>query len=351
MKRRRWIVVGAVVVLLVVAGGVWFVKLRDSEGSRFAEAVALAPESSIRFSWTDWAGVRDELGVDLSTSSPTDALDEFLLDAFDRDLASMSALEESAPTIHEEMGFSPASIDWELVAQGEEGAVVMMGLPESFDVGALRDSLRATGYAEPDDDDDGIWQGGVDLLEGLAGPVTPQLAALQIDEEAGVLFGSDTPGFLQTRAEDERDGQDDGVSAVVDAAGDALSAVAYTGDHACSALAMTAADPADRTRAGELIEEAGEVHPLAGFAIAGLPGGDVRVTMAFDNEDQARTDSHSRGFLASGAAPGQGGSFPERFTLGRVAVTGRVLTMPLDPVDGAFVVSDLSHGPVLFATC
>ncbi len=54
---------------------------------------------------------------------------------------------------------------------------------------------------------------------------------------------------------------------------------------------------------------------------------------------------------AAGPAPGQGGSFPERFELGRVVATGQVLTMELTPVEGTFVVSDLSHGPVLFATC
>jgi len=29
----------------------------------------------------------------------------------------------------------------------------------------------------------------------------------------------------------------------------------------------------------------------------------------------------------------------------------RVVTLDLDPVDGAYVLSDLATGPVLFATC
>jgi hypothetical protein len=73
--------------------------------------------------------------------------------------------------------------------------------------------------------------------------------------------------------------------------------------------------------------------------------------MAFDEEDQAQADARTRSRLASGPAPGQGGDFRERFTLGRVAADGRVLTMELERVEGAFVLSDLNNGPVLFATC
>ena len=58
-----------------------------------------------------------------------------------------------------------------------------------------------------------------------------------------------------------------------------------------------------------------------------------------------------RSKLAAGPAPGQGGSFPERFSLGKVVASGRVVTMALKPVEGSFVLSDLSSGPVLFATC
>lgn len=347
--RRRWVVVGLVLVLLAVAGLVAWRLTRD-EPTPFAAAAALAPETTERFSWTDWAGVREDLDADLSVSSSTDDLDDFLLAAFDRDLSATTALEESAPTLHEDFGFSPATIDWELVAQGKDGSVIIVGLPESFDYADFRARLEAIGFDKPDRAT-GVWIGGVDVLEELDGPVTPELAAIQIDEEAGLLFGSDDNLYLEERADKERGDRTDGVSAVIDAAGPALSASAYTGDYACSALSMGGADPADRTRASELIEEAGEVHPMAGFAIAAQPAGDVRVAMAFDDADQARTDADSRSRLAAGPAPGQGGTFPERFTVGEVVASGEVLTMDLEPAEDAFVLSDLNHGPVLFATC
>ncbi|KRB77694.1 hypothetical protein ASE01_05690 [Nocardioides sp. Root190] len=338
------------VALVAGAGIVAWRIVRDGDDTRLTRAMALAPESTVRFSWTDWAAVREELGVDLSGTSPASDVEDFLLEAFDRDLTASTALDESAATIHTELGFSPATIDWELFAQGEDGAVVIMGLPEDVDVPALEDQLRTAGFTQPDEQD-GVWQGGVDLLETLSGPVTPELAALQIDAEAGVLYGSDDPRYLAERADVARDDLEDGVAEAAAAAGTPLAASAYTGEHTCAELSMAEADPADRTRASELIAEAGEVHPLTGFAIAAQPGGDVRVALALDSEDQARTDADSRSRLAAGPAPGQGGAFPEKFTLGKVTAVGNVVTMDLAPVDGWLVLSDFNHGPVLFATC
>lgn len=348
-RRGRWILVVALVVVLVAATLLAWRLTRD-EDTRFEAALALAPESTQRISWTDWSAVRTEVGAALTATSSTDELDDFLLAAFDRDLTATTALEESAPTLQTTFGFSPATIDWELFAQGEAGAVVILGMPEGYDFDGLRDRLTEIGFEAPDNSD-GAWLGGVDLLETLDGPVTPELAALQLDEEAGVVFGSDDPSFLEERADNERGNLDDGVSAVVESAGPALSASAYTGDYACSALSMSEASPADRTRAAELIEAAGEVNPLTGFAIAAQPAGDVRVTMAFDDNAQARANSVSRSALAAGPAPGQGGTFPERFALGEVVANDDVVTMELVPLEDTFVLSDLNQGPVLFATC
>jgi hypothetical protein len=75
------------------------------------------------------------------------------------------------------------------------------------------------------------------------------------------------------------------------------------------------------------------------------------VALELDTDDQARADADSRSQLAAGPAPGQGGTFPERFTLGKVVADGTLLTLDLEPVDGTAVLSDLSDGPVLFASC
>ena len=79
--------------------------------------------------------------------------------------------------------------------------------------------------------------------------------------------------------------------------------------------------------------------------------GDVRVAMEFADDDQARTNADSRAALATGPAVGQGGDFADRFALRSARADGSVVLLDLDPVEGEYVLSDLSTGPVLFATC
>ena len=73
--------------------------------------------------------------------------------------------------------------------------------------------------------------------------------------------------------------------------------------------------------------------------------------MSFGSDDQARSNAKSRGRLAAGPAPGQGGDFADRFSVGSVTADGSLVTMDLKPREGTYVFSDLSSGPVLFATC
>ena len=48
-----------------------------------------------------------------------------------------------------DFGFSPATIDWELFAQSDEGAILMIGLPTSLDLDQVEDRLVDIGYQEP----------------------------------------------------------------------------------------------------------------------------------------------------------------------------------------------------------
>jgi hypothetical protein len=73
--------------------------------------------------------------------------------------------------------------------------------------------------------------------------------------------------------------------------------------------------------------------------------------MAFESDDQARTNADTRSVLASGPAPGQGGDFSDRFSVESATADGSVVTLDLKPTEGSYVLSDLSTGPVLFATC
>jgi hypothetical protein len=73
--------------------------------------------------------------------------------------------------------------------------------------------------------------------------------------------------------------------------------------------------------------------------------------LEIEDSDDAEAEAAARSRLASGPAPGQGGDFSERFQVLEAGTDGRVVTLDLRPEKGEYVLSDLSSGPVLFATC
>ena len=352
MRQRVTIALVVVLLLAAVGGGLWW--WRASSGSELARATALAPADAERLSWTDWSGVRRELGADLSASSSAAELGRFLDRGFDADLTSTSALLASAPVLQTRFGFSPATVEWELFSQSSEGAVVILRLPDSTDFAALESNLTDLGYAPPSESEGGVWAVGDGLA--AAGPdLTPELQNVVLLADEHLVLTSDTAAYLEEAAAGVTGaGSGDlsgGLADVVGPTGSALSASVYGGDYACSALAMGQADETDQEQAAALVAEAGEVNPVDGFSMSVQPDRRVRVVMAFETEDQARTNADTRAALAAGPAPGQGGDFADRFSVDSVSADGRLVTMELVPEDGAYVLSDLSTGPVLFATC
>jgi hypothetical protein len=73
--------------------------------------------------------------------------------------------------------------------------------------------------------------------------------------------------------------------------------------------------------------------------------------MLFEDSDQASENLQPRVDLASGPAPGQGGSFPARFQITSAQASGSSVVLQLQPRHGERLLPDLSEGPVLFATC
>lgn len=352
--RRRVVLVGAAVLVLVlltasaVVGVRWWQERHRTELER---ALAWAPDSA-RYSWTDWAGVRSELSASVSRSSSTEELSEFLSDAYDADLSSESAMNESAETLQQRFGFSPASVDWELLAQSTSGSVMLAGLPDSISTSSLGDTFESLGYERPSSAG-GVWFSSESQLGGIGGALSPQFNYLALDDSRHLVMASDNAAYLRdaVRGLDDEAPDDTGLRDVVSAVGAPLAAAVYSGDQACRALAMAQADDDDQASAEQQVDAAGGVHPLTGFAMASQPSGRVTVALGLEDDDQARSDADSRSQLASGAATGQGGDFSERFTLGPVTADGRVVTLDLEPVDDSPVLSDLSTGPVLFATC
>lgn len=356
-RRRLTVVAGVALALALVAVGTvagvrWW---QQSHRSDLERAIAYAPPETARFSWTDWAAVRRELGAHLDDRSPADDVEQLLSDGYDADLTSGSAMVESATVLQQAFGFSPADVEWELLAQSTDGSVLIAGLPDSLDVDELGDDFERLGYERPDSAD-GVWNGGEELVSNIStsngGSLSPQFQYLALDGDRHLVLASDSAPYLRDAvAQLDDDLDDDGVSAVADAVDEPLSAEVYTGDFACKSLAMAQADEDDQNTADQLLAAAGEVDPMTGFAMAVEPNRRVRVAMAFESDDQARRNADSRARLAAGPAPGQGGDFADRFSLGPVTADGTVLTMELKPVEDSAVLSDLSTGPLLFATC
>jgi hypothetical protein len=338
----------ALLAAAVIVGVRWW---RHRDTTAFEQATSYAPADAERLSWTDWAAVREKTGADLDADSSADAVQSFLDDAFDQDLTSTSALVQSAPVLQSHLGFSPANVEWELFSQSTEGAVVIVKLPDGADVDAVGDDLEKAGFSRPEHDD-GVWTGGDTVLPTIGEDLTPELQYVALDADDGLVLTSDRAGYLRHVVDDLGD---DEISAplrsVVRASGEPLSAAAYDGDRACTALAMSQADADDQASADRLVREAGTVDPVQALAMSVQPGGDVRVVMAFADDEQARTNAASRARLAAGPAPGQGGDFSDRFSVTSATSEGDLVTLDLDPVSGTYVLSDLSSGPVLFATC
>lgn len=339
----------AILVASVVVGVRWW---HDAHRADLARAASYAPASTERLSWTDWQAVRRTVGADLDARASTDEVTAFLDEAFSRDLSTASALVESTATLHEEFRFSPATLDWELFAQGPDGAVEILGFPEDTDFEALAETLESLGFTRPDDEH-GVWAGGPDVLVQVGPELTPELQFFALLPDAGVVLTSDTGGYLE-EAIQAATGESEhltSVDDVVEAAESPLVAAVFTGGYACEHLAMAAADDTDQAQAEELVRLAGGVHPMTEFAMATQPGGDITVSMAFESENAARHDADSRASLASGPAPGQYGDFTDRFELTSATAQGSVVQLDLKPVEGQYVLSDLTSGPVLFATC
>lgn len=340
VPRRVTVAVVAVVgVALLAAAAVVAVRWwHDRDDTRFEQAAAYAPSDAERLSWTDWAAVRKQVGSDLDS-------------AYDADLSSASALVESAPVLRSKFGFSPANADWELFSQSAEGAVVIVKLPDGAAIDAVADHLDDLGFTRPGRDT-GVWAGGDTLLPEIGDNLTPELQYVALDADEGLVLTSDAATYLQQVVDGLGDEQiSEPMRSVVAASGEPLSAAVYDGDNVCSKLAMSQADADDQATADRLIDEAGTVDPLTAYALSAQPGGDVRAVMAFADGGQARANADSRATLAAGPAPGQGGDFSERFSVESATAEGDLVTLDLRPREGAYVFSDLSSGPVLFATC
>lgn len=348
MHRRGVVVALAVVVLVAGAVVVWRLLAREDDYER---AVAWLPEDSLRVTWTDWAAVRSDVGAP-GPGARGGAVAGFLDRAYEADLSSGSAVAESTAVLDRRYGFSPLDVGWEVFGQGRGGQVVVLSLPESADVAGIEGRLRRLGYDAPPDGPgtDGTWQGGADLVASIDPMLTPVMQNMAVVAEERLVVMSDAPGPVSATVEviaGDAEGLDAPLTGV---AGTPKQAWLWADDFACEDLTMSNADPEDQRLASQLVDEAGGVNPLSGLVMARQPDDSLTIGMRFENDDQASANLQPRVDLAAGEAPGQGGTFGERFRITSGEADGVDVVIRAEPRE-EFQLSDITSGPVLFATC
>lgn len=349
--RRLVVVLG--VLVLVSAVLVWWL-LRGPSG-RYAEAMDTLPEPTLRSSFTDWAAVGEEVDVpDLEEALDPDLVTRFLDRVYDRDLVTGSVQLDVIPALSTMFGYSLEQVDWEAYGQSRDGAVSVLRVTDEVDFEEVAGNLDKAGYDEPDAED-GVWRGTADLVSQFETPMTTlQIHVLLLADE-GLILTSDTASYLEGVAEviagDAPSLREvPGVDGLIETAPEPLSAQLWARDFACEDLAMSQSDQADQDEAARMVEAVGGVTPLDGMLMARTGGQGATLAMWFDSEEDADHDLQARTDLARGSAPGQGGDFPERFTLTESRVEGQLITMRLR-AETDTLMGDLGQGPVLFAAC
>ena len=323
-------------------------------GSELERAAALLPKDTLRVTWTDWAGLREELDATDVDDTGAEA-EAFLAEANDRDLSSASPTAGTSAAIAAGFGFSPLTSEWELLGQGRDGMVLILKLADDADFGKIADGFDDVGFARPDEDalSGEVWTGGPDVITNVPDLGDPLLQNVAFLEEEHLLVTSDNADYL-AEAMPVVEGEEDGLELgeLVDPLEDPLAAVVFASDFACEDLSMGEADEGAQALAEQLVDDAGGVSPLTGYVAALQP--DDRMTLVFDfeTEKQAEKNARSRRALAEVDDPGQLVSYPELFSVEDSEADGHRVVLRLeDVVDDGYALTNTTQGPVLLAAC
>lgn len=351
-KRRILIVimVSVVALALVLLGLRVWDRLHRTE---LRDAVDLVPRSTERLSFTDWAAIRSELGVHGTGDAAVQRLHSR---GYDTDLTAVSSIDESTAALQRHFGFSPLNADWEAYAQSASGATMILRMPGDFDFDLVRRNLAGLGFKKPKNDD-GVWNGGVDLVAAIDPTITPELQYVAVLPDQHLIVTSDTQEYAGTAAavaEGKQPALGDVASAreLADKTGTPAAAMLWSRDFVCTDLAMSQADPDTQQQATTAIAQAGKTSPISGMSMALSAKRQLSVVQLFESADQAKENLDARAKLAVGPAFGRGGSFSDDMTLTSSKTDGDAVELSWKPKSTTgFLLSSLDSGPVVFATC
>lgn len=357
MHTRFVVYVAGVLVVVAVVGVVTWRVLSGT--TTYQQALDTLPDSTLRTTYVDWQVVREQAkGTSLGAGSSSAEVDEFLGRAYDLDLTSGSGVSDSTSVLAQRFGFSPLHARWEALGQSRQGQVDVMKLDDEVDMPGIERALRRLGYKPPSSGagKGGTWLGGPDLVSTISGDLTPieqyvvvlpddKLVLMSDNQDYATLAAKVASGSGDSLADDE------GVSSLAAAADTPVAAVQWTSTFACEDLTMGSADESDQQAGDDLVAKAGKISPLDGLVMAQQADRALVVGMHFETSQQASANLQTRVDLASGASPGQGGSFDGRFKVTSGKAAGKDVVLDLKPRTKQALLSDISTGPVLFATC
>jgi len=348
-------VAGLVVLVLVAALVAW--RLLGGQ-TTYQQALGTLPKATLRATYTDWEQVRAAAGSP-SAGASRSKVDAFLSKAYDLDLTGGSAVTESTYAMQEKYGVSPLNAQWEAFGQARKGQVDVLRISNDVDLATVERALRRLGYTAPSTGTGkgGTWVGGADLVSTIDPDLTPVQQNVAVLPDQHLVLMSDNAAYLSAATSAARGDEDtltdvDGVGSLARAAGDPVEAYQWASTFACEDLSMGSADEGDQRAGDELVAKAGDVSPVEGVVMAQARDRSLTFGLHFETDDQASRNLQSRVDLASGDAPGQGGSFADRFRIASGTAHGPDVVITTKPTGRhAAVLSDLSSGPVLFATC
>lgn len=355
-SRRTLLVVGLVLVVVAVLAVAGVLGWKRLHRTPLDSALASVPAGSLRVGFTDWDVVRREVGARADATPTSAAVEKLISRAYDRDFSAASSIDDSAVALQDKYGFGPANAQWEAFAQARKGASMVLKMDDGTDFDAIAARLRSLGYGKPKEDT-GVWRGGVDLVAGIDGTISPELQQVVLLADRGMVVTSDSAAYVVTAAKAAAGDADAltskaGISDVAGQLGSPANAMVWSGDFACEDLAMSSADADTQAQATQAVQRAGGVTPLAGLAMAMRPDRTLRVVEHFEDSGKARDDLRPRARLAVGEAVGRGGSFSDDFRLTTSKAVGSDVVLDLRPrTRTGYVLSALYDGPVLFATC
>lgn len=342
------IVVGALILGLLVF------RVATSDRSALHAALKGVPATTKRFSFTDWAAVREAVGAKDPTKSGEDS---WIERGYERDLTPVSSLWSSADLLQEHLGFSPGNLEWEAVAQSPDGNSLLLQVGDGVDFDSIARKLADTGFTKPSSDT-GVWAADGDKV-GVTAPTLPtDVRFLVLLRDSHQIVASEARIAAEAAGDAARGkapvlADVSGVSAVAGHVSNDPAVMLWAGDFACTDLAMSLADKDSQTAASDLISSAGNVSPLSGMAMGLSTDGKLSVIEQFDSGDQANRNLDARAKLATGPAVGRSqANFADDLRLLSARTDGAAVVLTMKAArSGVFPLSSLYSGPLVFATC